>query len=80
MTPIDLAPVAPLLGRAWRQAEVFERVQPVLRCVGRTLVHIGESGAGQVAKAVAAAVATLASAAAAFLRRRPRGRPCSRRC
>ena len=33
------------------KAEVFERVQPVLRCVGRTLVHIGESGAGQVAKA-----------------------------
>jgi 2-hydroxy-3-oxopropionate reductase len=32
-------------------AEVFERVKPVLACVGQTLVHIGESGAGQVAKA-----------------------------
>jgi 3-hydroxyisobutyrate dehydrogenase-like beta-hydroxyacid dehydrogenase len=33
------------------KADVFERMQPVLRCMGRTLVHIGESGAGQVAKA-----------------------------
>jgi 3-hydroxyisobutyrate dehydrogenase-like beta-hydroxyacid dehydrogenase len=31
--------------------EVFERMQPVLACVGRTLVHVGASGAGQVAKA-----------------------------
>ena len=33
------------------RADVFERMQPVLRCVGRSLVHIGDSGAGEVAKA-----------------------------
>ena len=33
------------------KAEVFERMKPVLGCVGKTLVHIGDSGAGQVAKA-----------------------------
>jgi 2-hydroxy-3-oxopropionate reductase len=33
------------------KAEVFERVKPVLGCVGKTLVYMGESGAGQVAKA-----------------------------
>lgn len=32
-------------------AEAFERARPVLACMGRTLVHIGASGAGQVAKA-----------------------------
>ncbi|MBI2312314.1 MAG: 2-hydroxy-3-oxopropionate reductase [Betaproteobacteria bacterium] len=31
--------------------EVFERVKPVLECVGKTIVHIGPNGAGQVAKA-----------------------------
>jgi len=31
--------------------EVFERMQPLLGCVGKTLVYVGESGAGQVAKA-----------------------------
>jgi 2-hydroxy-3-oxopropionate reductase len=30
---------------------VFERMRPVLGCVGRTLVYIGPSGAGQIAKA-----------------------------
>ena len=30
---------------------VFERVRPLLECVGKTIVYIGESGAGQVAKA-----------------------------
>jgi 3-hydroxyisobutyrate dehydrogenase-like beta-hydroxyacid dehydrogenase len=29
----------------------FERSRPLLACVGRTIVHIGASGAGQVAKA-----------------------------
>lgn len=33
------------------KAEVFERMRPVLSCVGKTLVYIGESGAGEVAKA-----------------------------
>ena len=31
--------------------EVFERMQPLLGCVGKTLVYVGDSGAGQVAKA-----------------------------
>jgi len=33
------------------KAGVFERMQPILGCVGKTLVYIGESGAGEVAKA-----------------------------
>jgi len=33
------------------KAEVFERMQPILGCVGKTLVYIGDSGAGEVAKA-----------------------------
>ncbi|WP_332675835.1 NAD(P)-dependent oxidoreductase [Aromatoleum sp.] len=32
-------------------AAVLERVRPLLACLGRTIVHIGEHGAGQVAKA-----------------------------
>lgn len=31
--------------------EVFERVKPVLACMGQTIVHIGGHGAGQVTKA-----------------------------
>lgn len=33
------------------KAEVFARAQPLLACVGKTLVHVGPVGAGQVAKA-----------------------------
>ncbi|MBS0369608.1 MAG: NAD(P)-dependent oxidoreductase [Proteobacteria bacterium] len=33
------------------EAEVLERVRPVLACMGKTVVHIGPAGAGQVAKA-----------------------------
>jgi len=33
------------------KAEVFERVKPVFEVLGRNIVHVGESGAGQVAKA-----------------------------
>jgi 2-hydroxy-3-oxopropionate reductase len=33
------------------EEQVFERMRPVLGCVGKTLVHIGPSGAGQIAKA-----------------------------
>ena len=33
------------------KAEVLERVRPLLEKLGKTLVHIGPSGAGQVAKA-----------------------------
>lgn len=32
-------------------AATLERVRPLLDCLGRTLVHVGEAGAGQVAKA-----------------------------
>lgn len=31
--------------------EVFERMKPLLGLLGKTLVHVGEAGAGQVAKA-----------------------------
>lgn len=33
------------------RAETLERVQPLLACLGARIVHVGESGAGQVAKA-----------------------------
>lgn len=33
------------------ETAVLERVRPLFTCVGRTLVHIGGNGAGQVAKA-----------------------------
>lgn len=33
------------------KAEALERVRPVLQAMGKTITHIGESGAGQVAKA-----------------------------
>jgi 2-hydroxy-3-oxopropionate reductase len=32
--------------------EIFDRVRPVLERLGRTIVHVGGNGAGQVAKAV----------------------------
>jgi len=32
-------------------ADVLERVRPLLACFGRTIVHVGDNGAGQVAKA-----------------------------
>jgi 2-hydroxy-3-oxopropionate reductase len=31
--------------------QVFERMRPLLGCIGKTLVYIGPSGAGQIAKA-----------------------------
>jgi len=33
------------------EVDVLERVRPLLNCLGRTIVHIGPAGAGQVAKA-----------------------------
>lgn len=32
-------------------AGVIERIRPLLECVGKTLTHVGTSGAGQIAKA-----------------------------
>ncbi len=33
------------------KSESFERAQPILNCLGKNIVHIGDHGAGQVAKA-----------------------------
>jgi 2-hydroxy-3-oxopropionate reductase len=33
------------------KAGVFERVKPLFECMGKNIVHIGDNGAGQVAKA-----------------------------
>ena len=33
------------------KAEVFARVKPLLECLGKNIVHVGENGAGQVSKA-----------------------------
>ena len=54
-------------------AEVFERCLPVLQAMGKTIVHVGESGAGQVVKEcnqVAGGLHLLAMAEAISLARR----------
>ena len=33
------------------KAQIFARVKPLFECLGKNIVHVGESGAGQVAKA-----------------------------
>lgn len=33
------------------KADVFERVKPLFACMGRTILHMGASGAGQITKA-----------------------------
>jgi len=33
------------------EVEVFERIRPLLECMGKNIVHIGGNGAGQVSKA-----------------------------
>jgi 2-hydroxy-3-oxopropionate reductase len=33
------------------KTQVFERVKPLFECIGKNIVHIGDNGAGQVAKA-----------------------------
>ncbi len=33
------------------KAAVFERVKPLLACLGKTIVHVGDHGAGQITKA-----------------------------
>lgn len=50
------------------KAEVFQRVLPVLQVMGKNIVHIGDSGAGQVAKACNQIIVTqtLAAIAEAF--------------
>lgn len=44
---------------------VFERVRPLLACLGKTITHIGSSGAGQVAKACNQILAGVTTAAVA---------------
>jgi 2-hydroxy-3-oxopropionate reductase len=41
------------------KAEVFEKMKPVLSLLGKTVVHVGDSGAGQVAKAANQLVLTV---------------------
>lgn len=33
------------------KAEVFERIKPLFACMGKTITHMGDSGAGQITKA-----------------------------
>lgn len=47
------------------KAEIFQRVLPVLQVMGENIVHIGESGAGQVAKACNQIIVTQTLAAIA---------------
>lgn len=60
--------------------EVFERVKPLFACMGKTIVHIGASGAGQVAKACTqlAIVATLQGIAEAVMLARAAGADASK--
>jgi 2-hydroxy-3-oxopropionate reductase len=57
------------------EAAAFERARPVLSAVGRTLVHVGDSGAGQIAKAAnqLAICVTLQGMAEAFCLARASG-------
>lgn len=49
-------------------AALFERVRPLLDCLGKNIVHVGDTGAGQIAKACNQIVvsATLLGVAEAF--------------
>ena len=52
---------------------VLQRVRPILECFGRTIVHIGPSGAGQIAKAcnqICTIVNTLGAAEAMLMAER----------
>lgn len=55
--------------------EVFDRIKPLFECMGKTIVYIGASGAGQVAKACTqlAIVATLQGIAEAVMLARAAG-------
>jgi 2-hydroxy-3-oxopropionate reductase len=33
------------------RTQVFERIKPLFACLGKTIVHVGDSGAGQITKA-----------------------------
>jgi 2-hydroxy-3-oxopropionate reductase len=53
--------------------KTFERVKPLFQCLGKNIVHVGDSGAGQVAKAcnqiVAAVTIEAVSEALTFARK-----------
>jgi 2-hydroxy-3-oxopropionate reductase len=51
------------------EEEAFQRALPIFQCLGKNIVHIGQSGAGQVAKACNQIVAaqTVTAVAEAFL-------------
>jgi 2-hydroxy-3-oxopropionate reductase len=55
------------------EESVLERVRPILECYGKTIIHIGPSGAGQVAKAcnqICTIVNTLGAAEAILMAER----------
>ena len=45
------AEAATLAIMAGGKADVFERIKPLLACMGKTIVRVGDSGAGQITKA-----------------------------
>ncbi len=45
------AEAATLAIMAGGKPEVFERVKPLLACMGKTIIRVGDSGAGQITKA-----------------------------
>ncbi len=51
------------------KAEIFQRVKPYFACLGKTIIHVGDHGAGQVAKACnqIVAAATIEAVAEAFI-------------
>lgn len=55
--------------------QAFERAKPVLECLGKNIVHIGDSGAGQIAKACNQILVaqTMVGVAEAFLLARSAG-------
>lgn len=57
------------------KAETFQRVLPVLRAVGRNIIHVGDHGAGQIAKACNQLVVaqTVAAIGEAFILARAAG-------
>jgi 2-hydroxy-3-oxopropionate reductase len=42
---------ATLVIMAGGKAEVFERIKPLFACMGKTIIRVGDSGAGQITKA-----------------------------
>ncbi len=69
----DVAEAGTLSIMVGGEEAVLERVRPILSCYGRTIVHIGSSGAGQVAKAcnqICTIVNTLGAAEAMLLAER----------